>query len=877
MKISITAKVLGFSFVTILLSCLSILATSTWLLEKPLAQEINNSLSSLQRVLTNRQEEAEKKFLAMAELVASQTELAEAIVAGDAATVQRLGKYWMSKADADFLTVSDARGMAAGRGHSPKTGDSVLNQETVVNALAGKGSVGLIAGTVEPYTIRAGYPVKLGDKVVGSVNVGISLTNPRFVDALKSILQMEVTIFRDTERMMTTISNQGKRAVGTKVTDPVVIEQVLRKGNVYQGSTRILDIPYNTVYWPIKGMDGSVLGMYFLGKPINDLLAGQQRAMWISLGVTGVIMVVLLLVAGACAVRFSAPIRKTTAFAEAVAAGRLSSNLDVHTRDEIGVLADALRSMVAQLKERLGFAQGIMTGIEAPLLVADKHGKTTYVNNHFIKYMGLSCGAEACLGRTLGDLLYGDPAQPTLVDQATQEQRSIVDVPLSWFNHSNEKKHMLLSAVPLWDLDKNLLGGFLLITDMTAVRTQQERVLALNDHISLSTVKAQEISNHQSETFARLSEQIRRTTESASTQQSAAALTTESIITLRGTLDDLAGRARQATEHAAHSRDEATTGSDVVTQTQEGIRNVADFAQRMEESMRQLGDKADSITHVVELIKDVADQTNLLALNAAIEAARAGESGRGFAVVADEVRKLAEKTMSATDEVNLSISALQRQVEASVALTRQTVEVTTKSTELARQSGESLGRIVTIADSTVTDVAAIASSTSEQSGRSAEMVSSMEEISTMAASSAQNMVDSIALVDEVAALSENLKAIIDSMGSERRQVDRCSIDYPYRIELKDAKGRTASSRLINISHRGLNVEMLSTSEALPHGTLVTFTGQGEPFAAILEGQRGVIQWRDGLYAGVEFETMLTVDLAWLREAASGNNARGRFA
>ena len=88
-------------------------------------------------------------------------------------------------------------------------------------------------------------------------------------------------------------------------------------------------------------------------------------------------------------------------------------------------------------------------------------------------------------------------------------------------------------------------------------------------------------------------------------------------------------------------------------------------------AIKRIRDSSKAIASIVDLIEDIAFQTNLLALNAGVEAARAGSAGLGFAVVASEVRGLAQRVADSAGEINKLVRSSEKHVGDGVDLVAQ--------------------------------------------------------------------------------------------------------------------------------------------------------------------------------------------------------------
>ncbi|OXS28682.1 MAG: chemotaxis protein [Desulfovibrio sp. MES5] len=351
MRITLTHKYVGSLFGALITCCGVVLFVSIYFMKVPIEVELDTGIRRMQNVITEANEITRSQFVHSAALIAEDGDFARAIAEKDHNQARELGQKLMKMAESDFMTITDETGKVIARGHSDKYNDSVINQETVVLALKGQPAAAMVEGTIVPFTIRASQPIMYEGKLVGSISIGRSLVTPAYLDWLKRLSGLNVTIFRGDTRIMTTIMTNGQRAVGTKLQSPEIVEAVLKKGETRFAHNSILGVQYNSAYWPVRDVNDKIIGMWFVGMPIDVLHQLEREAINKAIMVGLALLLVQLTLSVIIGLRVSAPVGKITRYALGVAEGQKDLTLDVYSKDDMGQLADALRHMEENLRK----------------------------------------------------------------------------------------------------------------------------------------------------------------------------------------------------------------------------------------------------------------------------------------------------------------------------------------------------------------------------------------------------------------------------------------------------------------------------------------------------------------------------------------------
>ncbi len=399
-----------------------------------------------------------------------------------------------------------------------------------------------------------------------------------------------------------------------------------------KGGTPAADVQISTTSVALGGDGGLPWATAEISRDIGGFIANTEHLRNEAIKMVA-LFAVAVSVAAALLLRMAvfANLRKFARAMEQIAAGDLSIEVPRTGRDELAVMAAALRRLRGSVEQVL-MMKRMVDSSPVPTALLRLDGTVGFVNPAalaFCQRHGIDPASPDLLAQGADfTAACTDPAHPTVarrtlridettveahVDTVLDDQGNAIGKTLSWTDVTDQVRAAALARQLIEDVHQVASG--------VALQSGQLRTLADALHQqSASTID----STVSAGSF------VAENNRSASTCNGSAEA-------LMNTIGTVSGLAHEAAEVVGTTIGELTAARGVV---------------------EHLGENTDQIRKIVDVITGIAHQTKLLALNATIEAAVAGSAGRGFAVVAAEVKKLAEETANATVQIASSVGAI---------------------------------------------------------------------------------------------------------------------------------------------------------------------------------------------------------------------------
>ncbi len=330
------------------------------------------------------------------------------------------------------------------------------------------------------------------------------------------------------------------------------------------------------------------------------------------------------------------------------------------------------------------------------------------------------------------------------------------------------------------------------------VASGSNQVASASDDSAKISVQAASAIDEVTSTMHEMSINVQNMVKSTQMQSSNVSETSASIDEMVASIQRVADTAKVLLDISQRSRDEVHSGINTMEKATDGLSRINKTIGSSAEIISALGQRADDIGKIIEVIDDLAEQTNLLALNAAIEAARAGEHGLGFAVVADEVRKLAEKSAQSTREISELIASIQKEARKAVENMEKSTSIVNEGIGLGSDLSTALKKISNVVSEVYKFAQEIGAATNEQSHGSSQIAKATTRLNEITheinssveeqASGAQAVVRAMEKMRELVQRSSSGSTELAASAEQMSRMSRSMLEAMDRFVIESAGG-----------------------------------------------------------------------------------------